>query len=488
MGHEPNTTPGGWGALDSLVEALTQSHHAVAAAQAAESRLLAAAVDLVLARVAEDRLRGLRRSAADLPLREVSAEVGTALRLSDRTVQRRMGDASALVSDFPQTLTAWEKGVIDSGHVAAILDAGVPLSDAHRERFEALALEVARTETAGRLQGIARSLAAQIDPEGAGRRIRERQYDRSVRVIDLDDGMARLLADLPATLAHAIHDRLTRMAYAVRDEGAVADDGHTREGNADAARASGRAADMNPDAAADDAEDDDVFTTAPRPSAPADGGGGAGAGVGDGRAGAATAHDGRTIDQLRADLLSDLLLGGAPVAHGDGLEAITGHVQITVPVLTLAGLKNEPALLAGHGPIDADTARTLAGTARGWDRVLTHPYTGEVLAVDRYRPGEELKRHLRARDEHCRFPGCRRPARGCDIDHTQDAALGGETCAHNLCHLCRRHHTLKHATAWTVRQRSGGVIEWRSPTGRRYHDRPPAVVRFVPGDVDPPPF
>ena len=32
---------------------------------------------------------------------------------------------------------------------------------------------------------------------------------RSVRVIDMGDGMARLLADLPAVLAHAIHDLLT---------------------------------------------------------------------------------------------------------------------------------------------------------------------------------------------------------------------------------------------------------------------------------------
>ena len=112
--------------------------------------------------------------------------------------------------------------------------------------------------------------------------------------------------------------------------------------------------------------------------------------------------------------------------------------------------------------------------------MLTHPVTGAILAVDRYRPGEDLKRLLRVRDEHCRFPGCRMPAHRCDLDHTHDAALGGDTCDGNLAHLCRRHHTLKHATPWTVRQRPGGILEWTSPTGRTYTDTPEPVLRFTP--------
>lgn len=55
---------------------------------------------------------------------------------------------------------------------------------------------------------------------------------------------------------------------------------------------------------------------------------------------------------------------------------------------------------------------------------------------------------------------------------------------------------MKHHTAWTVRQLGGGVLEWTSPTGRRYLDKPPAIVRFVPtnwltivpDDTDPPPY
>ena len=106
--------------------------------------------------------------------------------------------------------------------------------------------------------------------------------------------------------------------------------------------------------------------------------------------------------------------------------------------------------------------------------------TGEVLTVDRYRPSEQMRRMLRARDRHCRFPGCRVPASRCDIDHTLDAQYGGATATDNLAHLCRGHHTLKHHTGWRVEQRTGGVLEWTSPTGRTRQTGPPGRVRFVP--------
>ncbi len=190
--------------------------------------------------------------------------------------------------------------------------------------------------------------------------------------------------------------------------------------------------------------------------------------------------DARTIVQVQADIFCDMLLGGAPVASGDGLSAITPIVQVTVPVLTLAGATDHGATLAGAGPIDADTARHLAGSATGWDRVMTHPITSAVPAVDRYRPSNDLKRVLRVRDGHCRFPGCRTPAHRSDIDHTHDAALGGETSIDNLAHLCRRHHTLKHDTRWKVTHRPGGILTWTSPLGVDYTDTPPRRVSFTP--------
>lgn len=197
------------------------------------------------------------------------------------------------------------------------------------------------------------------------------------------------------------------------------------------------------------------------------------------------ATDARTLAQVRADLFCELMLTGVPAScDGDMFAHIAAQIQVTVPALTLAGGETGgPALLAGHGPIDQAFARRLAGLAPGWDRVFSDPYSGEVLAVDRYRPSAQIKRYLAARDERCRAPGCTRPVHRCDCDHTVAAVDGGPTCAENLGHVCRRHHTGKHHTAWRVRQLGHGVIEWIGPTGRRYADRPPrhACSRYTRG-------
>ncbi|WP_082829146.1 hypothetical protein [Microbacterium sp. TNHR37B] len=44
---------------------------------------------------------------------------------------------------------------------------------------------------------------------------------------------------------------------------------------------------------------------------------------------------------------------------------------------------------------------------------------------------------------------------------------------------CRRHHTLKHHSAWRVRQTGAGVMHWTSPTGRVSPDRPARTLAFV---------
>lgn len=461
MGHF-SSTEAGWPALDAVVAEVLDTRRAIAALHAKESRLLADAVDLALQRAEATQSRPGKRVDHDLPLREASAELACAMRLSDRTVQARMGDAITVATRFGATEHEWRAGRIDTGHVHAIVDAGTVIADdAARARFEEQALVAAQTQSPARLRSLARAIAASVDPGAAARLTRRGVDERMVRVADRGDGIARLIADLPAPLAFGIHDRLTQMAREVRD----AQDAATCESDADSPPT--------------------VVTT---PSARVGGSGEA----------APPLSDARTMDQIRADLFADLLLAGAPAAHGDGdgLAAITGHVQVTVPALTLAGIDGEPALLAGYGPIDPDFARRLAEVAPGWDRVLTDPHTGAPLAVDRYRPSKELRRFLGARDEHCRFPGCRVPARRCDIDHTVDAALGGETSLENLAHLCRRHYTLKHATQWSVRRRGGGVLEWTSPAGRHHVDRPAPTVRFVPSDrltspphaADPPPF
>jgi hypothetical protein len=205
----------------------------------------------------------------------------------------------------------------------------------------------------------------------------------------------------------------------------------------------------------------------------------------------------RTFGEIRADVLADLLLTATPTGHhdadGDALTGIHGQVNITIPIATAAGLDQEPALLSGYGPIDTDLARRLLATAPAWNLVLTNTSTGAPVTVTRYRPSAQLQRFIHLRDERCRFPGCTMKPWRCDTDHTTDAALGGQTSAGNLADLCRRHHTLKHATPWQVQQTHDGRLHWTSPTGRTYTDHIPATLRFVPArdpahDGDPPPF
>ena len=181
----------------------------------------------------------------------------------------------------------------------------------------------------------------------------------------------------------------------------------------------------------------------------------------------------RTMAQLRADVLADILTGRHHPTTGVGVGVT---VALTIPVMSLLGRSDQPAVLEGVGPIDLDTARTLAATAPSLTRLLTDPITGTVLTMDQrqYRPSKALKRWLAIRDVTCTFPGCGRRASDCDIDHVTDWAHGGATTADNLAHLCRNHHTIKHNTKWQVQKPPGQPSRWTSPTGHtRANDPPP---------------
>lgn len=433
------------GRLAEVLPDLAQVRAAIARLQAREARLLATADGIVDDWVTDAGWQ--RRSEAELPHRVAAAEIAALWRVSDRTVQRQLGDARSLVHDFPATLAALEAGRISLSHARVIVAAGALIARSElRADYEESVLPYAEAESATRLAPIARRRAEWYAESTFEDRHRAARSSRRVSVADLDDGMAEFTAIGPAPILHAAFDRITQLAHAAR---------HARDAAGDEA---GHGADEV------DADEVDAF-------------------------------DARTLGELRADVFTDLILTADPqsVAGPTGIAAVHGHVQVTVPVLALIGEDVadpfEATTLDGHGPVDLATARALAAAAPGWDRILTHPVTGAVLAVDRYRPSEEMRRHLKVRDQHCRFPACRLPATACDIDHTQDHARGGETHAENLAHLCRRHHTLKHNSAWRVRQRPGGILEWTSPTGRVYDDRPVSTVTFVTDpEFDPAPF
>ena len=182
--------------------------------------------------------------------------------------------------------------------------------------------------------------------------------------------------------------------------------------------------------------------------------------------------DTRTLGQQRLDVAVDLLLTGVTET---GLGAgVQGLVNVTVPVLTLMGLGEEPGTLDGFGPIDAETARRVAATAKSFTRILIHPETSVVLSVGktRYKVPADLKKWLEIRDGTCRFPGCTRQARHNEVDHTHDWQYNGETRWDNLAHLCKRGHRLKTESGWDVQQGNDGIMHWTSPAGKHYATHP----------------
>lgn len=362
--------------------------------------------------------------------RSVVAELATALRVPERTMAAQVDEAQALVEHYPGALAAVRTGAVSYRHAEVLMDHTADLEEHDRAAAEAALLDLASRQTVSRFRASARCWRERHHPRAAAERHRAAADKRGVWVDPALDGMAYLSALLPAVQAHAIVDGVTGLATAMRG-----------------------------------------------PDEP------------------------RTLAQLRADVLAALLLdpaaaalardaAGSPMSAAPETEwfcddapvgaavvpwwvltrGIRAEVSVTVPFLTLLGRSDEPGQLVGYGPVDADTAWALAGQAAGWTRILTDPVSGEALDIgrDRYRVPGPMRRFLRQRDGTCRFPGCARAARRCDVDHTVAWEDGGGTSSGNLAHLCRAHHRLKHLAGWDVQQLAGGVMRWRSPVGRTY--------------------
>jgi hypothetical protein len=124
-------------------------------------------------------------------------------------------------------------------------------------------------------------------------------------------------------------------------------------------------------------------------------------------------------------------------------------------------------------------------------RVLDQPCTH--LASDSYAPPAQLARHVIFRDQYCVWPGCRRKAHTCELDHRAPWP-DGKTDAANLQPLCKRHHDLKHHSTWRITRTGEGTYDWTSPTRHTYRYRPPEQPVPEPEpppkieDDEPPPF
>lgn len=188
--------------------------------------------------------------------------------------------------------------------------------------------------------------------------------------------------------------------------------------------------------------------------------------------------DPRSRQQIRADLLVAWLAGdGTPTAA-------KVRPLLFVPMLSLIGLSEQPAVLQGYGPIDRVSAAQLFADAPAFRRVGTDPFTGEVLSFDRdrYRPTKAQREWLAMLHGTCSRDQCTRLAVESDIDHLDEWARDtGPTNEDNLIPLCPADHRLKTLTAIHYKRGADRSITVTTPTG--YSKRTPP--RHPLGDVAP---
>jgi len=81
------------------------------------------------------------------------------------------------------------------------------------------------------------------------------------------------------------------------------------------------------------------------------------------------------------------------------------------------------------------------------------------------------------RDQHCRFPGCRQPAKACHVHHVRHKADGGATSVVTCVLLCPFHHlTVIHRWGWTLVLNPDGTTTAWNPDRTKvlYSHGPPA--------------
>lgn len=423
--------------------------------------------------------------------RVVRAELAAALNISEWTVSSDISHAVDAAEHCPALLAAQGRGEVTEKHVRGAVDAGRIIGLRANEQIgstlvdtdgvllteEAAQAEVARryalfdravlrhavSLTPALLVPVAKRIAEKLAGVSFDDRHRITQQDRSVTLTELDDGMCHLTALLTSFEGHAVFDRLTQYAKRLQSDDVIA--------------------------ASKPASDRRASVGTSTPSVMSE---------------VAKSALKRPLPEARADSLVSLLLDGDVAATAGSLgkkigPRVTARVQVLVPVSMIGRLPATPAgqagpavssntsdgwfqpELVGVGPIDTDTVARIAYDTPTWDLVVVADGTdtvGEILTVDGYRVPANIRRHLTARDQRCRFIGCGLPSYRCDIDHTIAAEEGGATASDNLAYLCRGHHIMKHHGGCFPQQSDRGELTWTLPSGRKYKTKPPSKVTF----------
>ncbi|MBI1350813.1 MAG: DUF222 domain-containing protein [Actinomycetales bacterium] len=368
-----------------------------------------------------------------------SAELAAALRVSPRAMDIQLEHAADLAGPMLPLRDALEAGLVSAGHVSAIARelTRLPLAgDAERSgeyaaqcaRILAIVIPYAHTHTARQAARKTKTLVLAIDPRGADERRRDAaEREHGVWLTPTENGSCEITAVLPLAHGVAVMDAITTLAKDPRFE---------------------------------------------------------------------TADGCITAGQRKVAALVTLMLGdpgSVATIEGPVPEAkITARVSVLVPLATLTN--TDPAAAGGSiggEPVTADTIRDLLIDADPSPtlRKLVTDAAGCIIDAGRgrYAISDTQRRLIALRDGTCRFPGCTRPAEGCEIDHARAYDSGGRTDLDNLGPLCKHHHQLKTHGGWHITtSRRSGACTWRSPLGRIYHHEPPPPALPQPAETSPP--
>ncbi|MDQ1182851.1 HNH endonuclease signature motif containing protein [Rhodococcus sp. SORGH_AS_0301] len=201
---------------------------------------------------------------------------------------------------------------------------------------------------------------------------------------------------------------------------------------------------------------------------------------------AAGRAEGRTRDQVMADLLFERVTGG------DAAAGPPVAVQLVMSDESLLAGGDEAAHVPGYGMVPAEVARravadridggSVGATLR---RLYAVPSTGQLTAMDstaRVFPAG-LGHYIDVRDRTCRTPWCDAPIR--HHDHIHPFRFGGPTTAENGMGLCAACNYAKDAEGWEAQRvvehvDGGHIVRFRTPTGHTYDSAPPAVPLPLP--------
>ena len=388
-------------------------------------------------------------SGVDDPQRE---EIASTLNLAPVTAQSRIDIARVLTQHLPATCTALANGEISSAQATVIAKESATLLrrgiDPDQLKYlEATAIAYSEFHTPTQVTHKVRSIVAKMDPQEFEVEVALAQQGRRVTFTPQPHGMAQIMALLPAVEAQTVWLAIDKLARSNRDQKLLDSSSNTSDTSLTESTAPNSS----------NVADGELRIPEPSSSAPSSS-----------NETLAQYLEPLSLDQLRADALAAIaeqfLIATANenLAHGRPLT-----LNLTLDLPTFLGLEENPGILAGYGEIPASAARLLATDAK-WKRFITDPISGTLLDYGRttYEPPQPLVDFILARDRRCRFPGCRQPARICDIDHAIPWEEGGKTSKENLGLLCRRHHRMKTHGGWKLISFEDGSCEWTSPEGK----------------------